>query len=594
MECLEGQFLSSLGFCEPIEELVFTTFSTGAVADLFSAQGPTFTVVPGHPDRDPNYSLMVYYDPRGPRASEGTEDSAEEFLPRIGMGAVLANPLLKHGEPVATYLQLARWCMDPKAGPSGPMAFLVGLHKEGEVFIFPGSEDGVLVDPCTKLIKADQALPTDPPAYRVEFLRFFQLHHILVPQEGGGDVDQKLCFPRLNGGEARMIRARGEVMAQSAERHFTSSPGPVVVNVTPVDESHHWSLLEDTAYHELLVSQKAIATKRATKLEEATELTVAKRRRLEELSREKASKSLTASTQVVARVIDRLHSYRMQYLYEEGSVRILDRTLLHAFLQEFTRVNLLVWEDLGNEITTLVNNLGVKFDALVDYIKGTFPEELGSHSRSAIVGKVQQCRLEWATELLAFGVRTEGAKEEMEDFLKERLQEVGSQEETKELVSKLAERWTRLESAVRDVVLSKEMESPSVASRVGVAIAAGPAFQGNYVMGSLDAMLENLRLFSAEEDASPRSTSVAIAERQIDSLAQAFGDPERDFLTERLRPNYQEAFQQRCLKAVPKAFREPLLPGLIETMNRLRLETPGFQKPIRAPLSEEELLAEES
>ncbi|MCG8625023.1 MAG: hypothetical protein MJE68_23860, partial [Proteobacteria bacterium] len=250
--------------------------------------------------------------------------------------------------------------------------------------------------------------------------------------------------------------------------------------------------MEDTAYHELLASQKATANKKATELEEATVLTVAKRRRLEELSREKASKSLTASTQAVARVIDRLHSYRMQYLYEEGSIRILDRTLLHAFLQEFTRVNLLVWEDLGNEITTLVNHLGVKFDALVDYIKGTFPEELGSHSRSATVGRVQQCRLEWATELLAFGVRTEGAKEEMEDFLKGRLREVGSLEATKDLVSRLAERWTSLESAVRDIVLSKEMEDPSVASRVGVAVAAGPTFQGNYVMGSLDAMLGNL------------------------------------------------------------------------------------------------------
>ena len=152
--------------------------------------------------------------------------------------------------------------------------------------------------------------------------------------------------------------------------------------------------------------------------------------------------------QVVARLLNHLHSYRMQYLYEEGSIRVLDRTLQHAFLQEFTRVNFLVWEDLGNEITTLFNSLGIKFDALISYIKGTLPAELYSHSRSAVIGKVQQCRLEWATELLAFGVRTEGAKSEMEDFLQKRLQEVGSQKETKELVSELAEHWTRLESAV--------------------------------------------------------------------------------------------------------------------------------------------------
>ena len=77
------------------------------------------------------------------------------------------------------------------------------------------------------------------------------------------------------------------------------------------------------------------------------------------------SKNLTALAQVAARLLNCLHSYRMQYLYEEGSVRVLDRTLHRAFLQEFTRVNFLVWEDLGNKITTLFNSLGVKFDALI-------------------------------------------------------------------------------------------------------------------------------------------------------------------------------------------------------------------------------------
>ena len=215
LECLEGQFLSSLGFCEPIDELVFTTLPPGAVSDLFSPQGPAFTVAPGSPDEDPNYSLLVYYDPGGPKASQGTKGGAEEYCPRIGMGVVLANPLLKHGEPVATYLQLAQWCMDPKAGPSGPMAFLVSLHKEGETFIFPGSEDGILVDPCVKVIRAEQALPTDPPTYRMGDLRFFQLHSILVPHKGGEKADQMVCFPRLNGGEARMVRARGAVIAKS-------------------------------------------------------------------------------------------------------------------------------------------------------------------------------------------------------------------------------------------------------------------------------------------------------------------------------------------------------------------------------------------
>ncbi|MCG8621547.1 MAG: hypothetical protein MJE68_06045, partial [Proteobacteria bacterium] len=396
------------------------------------------------------------------------------------------------------------------------------------------------------------------------------------------------------GGEARLVRSRRPLIAEDSKHHFDSCQASVMSTFTRADESHHWSLTEDTAYFELLASREAVAAQKASSLEEAAELTRANRLRLEELDKEKALKEPTASAKVASGLLRCLHSYRMQYLYEEGSVRVLDRTLLHAFTQEFTRVNLLVWEDLRNEIVALVNHLGTRFDTLIDYIKGTSPGELSLRSRSSIIGRVQQCRLEWATELMAFGVRTEGARNEMENFLQQCLQEVSSREETKKLVSELAERWTRLESVVQEVVLSKEMDDPSVAVRVSAALAGGPTFQGNYVLGSLEALLGSLRLSSNEGEAPVRSTSMAIAERQISSLSQAFGDTERNFLTERLHPNYTEAFTQQRSEAIPKAFQEPLLPGLISAMDHLRLETPGFQDPVRPPLSEEELSAQES
>ena len=576
-----------------MEELIFTTVPPSAMANLFSLEGPKFTVAPGDPNEDPNYSLMVYYDPEGPTGPPSTESGTESQCPHIGLGAVLANPLLERGEPVATYLMMTRWNMDRRLRPSGPRAFLVGLHKAGETFVYPGSADGILVDPCAKGVRPEQASTTDPPAYRMEDLRFFQLHNVNVPQKGSEELDLMVCFPRLNGGEARLIPSRRELVAEESKRYFSSSRVSVTAPVTSTDESHHWSLIEDTAYPKLLASQEAAEAKKAKSLEEVAKLTASRKRRLEELEKRAAPKASSASTQAVIELLQRLHYYRMQYLYEEGSVRALDRTLHHAFMQEFTRVNLIVWEDLGNEITTLVNSLGTRFDALINYIKGTSPEEPSSYSRSVMIGKAHQCRLEWATELMALGVRMEGAKGEMENFLQQRLNEVSALEETKKTVSELAERWTRLESAVRDVVLSKEMEDPSVASRVGAAIAGGPTFQGNYVLGSLETLLGSLRLSSGEGAASPRSTSMAIAERQIASLGQAFGDTERNFLTERLRPNYTEAFQQQRLEGVPKAFQEPLLPGLIATMDRLRFETPGLQEKFRAPLTEQELRAQE-
>ena len=69
----------------------------GSVEDLFSPNGPTFTVSPGDPNEDPDYALLVYYDPKGPEGREGAEGSTEEHCSHIGLGAVLSNPLLNVG-----------------------------------------------------------------------------------------------------------------------------------------------------------------------------------------------------------------------------------------------------------------------------------------------------------------------------------------------------------------------------------------------------------------------------------------------------------------------------------------------------------------
>ena len=334
LESLEGQFLSSLGFCEPVEELILSTVPYGSVEGLFSPKGPTFTVSPGDANEDPDYALLVYYDPKGP------EGSAEEHCSHIALGAVLPNPLLKRGDPVATYLKLAWWKMVPKSRPSEPRAFLVSLHREGEIFPLPGAEESILVDPYVEHIEVEQANDSDPLTYEVGDLRFFQLHTAFVPKAVGDGMDQMVCFPCLNGAEARLIPARGEAVAKGSTHHFGSEPWAILF--TPVDEDQHWSLLEDVIYQDLLTSREAVAAWRSKSLKEAVDRTVANKLRLADLNRGKASNTRSASAQVVARIIDHLHSYRMQYLYEEGSVRVLDRTLLRAFLQEFTRVNFIV------------------------------------------------------------------------------------------------------------------------------------------------------------------------------------------------------------------------------------------------------------
>ena len=91
-------------------------------------------------------------------------------------------------------------------------------------------------------------------------------------------------------------------------------------------------------------------------------------------------------------------------------------------------------------------------------------------------------------------LKLKAAQEALESFLHQRLQEIGSQAKTRELVERLAGKMTAHASLVRDLVSTPELAQQEVALRVNTGLAANPSLEANVFSGILEGVMGRLGL----------------------------------------------------------------------------------------------------
>ena len=159
----------------------------------------------------------------------------------------------------------------------------------------------------------------------------------------------------------------------------------------------------------------------------------------------KAEDNREASSQqrvidIMQGILERVHAIRLRALYEMGSARELDRTLAHALTAEFARVQLVIGKDLTKSLIALRLDLETSSQAFlldVTQVLNLHPKDPAAHQVKALLQRFQE-----ATSLKVYLplLELQAAQEALESFLHQRLQEIGSWAETRELVERLAGR----------------------------------------------------------------------------------------------------------------------------------------------------------
>ena len=220
----------------------------------------------------------------------------------------------------------------------------------------------------------------------------------------------------------------------------------------------------------------------------------------------------------------------------------------------------------------------------VTRILNLYPTDPAAHQVKALLQGFQQ-----ATSLKVHLplLELQAAQEELENFLHQRLQEIGSRAETRELVERLTGKMLAHASRVRDLVSIPELAQPKVALWVNTGLAANPSLEANVFSGILEGVVGRLGLLPPGMTDPPVLARAGVSRQWATTLREAIQKTEgrvfhaglvaHDILPPGLRLDYNPGLETRGLDVMAPVLTPSLLSGL--TGSIVGLEQPGILIP---------------
>ena len=252
-------------------------------------------------------------------------------------------------------------------------------------------------------------------------LRGFRLHTVWT-QQPGEDLTCRVGFPHLFGeSSSPLLEYESEIIPQE----LFQSP-KLVITLKPPSKDH-WNIVSDLVLPLIqgMLWQRHEAKQAALHLEEGSEGVEASPTEVSapgkslpveaEGSREASPRKRVIDT--MQEILEHVHTICLQTMYEMGSVHELDRTLARALMAEFTRMQLVIGQDLTKSLIALQMDLETSSQALLSDVARTLnlhPTNPASHQLKAILQGFQQ-----ATSLKVNLplMELQAARKELEGFL---------------------------------------------------------------------------------------------------------------------------------------------------------------------------------
>ena len=209
----------------------------------------------------------------------------------------------------------------------------------------------------------------------------------------------------------------------------------------------------------------------------------------------------------VSKVMDQVHDLNLQWIQEMGFIREIDHALSKSLTVEFLRLKVLMAEDLSAALRAWQVGMEAATDNLLKDLDVAAQVSTTRPSQNAAMGTAlwqfqAAVQLRMALPL----TRLDEARERMEGFIRSRLREMLSQQETKNLVLELSSRITDHRGKIRQLLHSEPLRHPEVAPLVLVGLAAERPLESNFFPGLLEGLLGNLNITAAGGSNSPSSS----------------------------------------------------------------------------------------
>ena len=269
----------------------------------------------------------------------------------------------------------------------------------------------------------------------------------------------------------------------------------------------------------------------------------------------------------VAEVMDQVHNLHLQLMQEMGFIREIDQALSKSLMVEFLRLKAIIADDLSGTLRTWQANMEAATDKFLRDLDAATQTSTTLPSKNAAVGvALHQFRV--ATELrVALPLtRLDEAQEEMEKFIQSHLEELQSQQETKNLIGELSSRVPDHRGRVCELLHSEPLRHPEVVPLVMGGLAVDRPLESNFFPGLLEGLLGSLGIAAPREGNPPTSSREGAGCAWSTAVHQAISRieqkdveaPEAVGLPPDLDLRYEEDFLKKQRHLIPPIFSDPL------------------------------------
>ena len=423
----------------PVEELTLRMASLTNVLDwLTQPQGPH--LVDGTSTENPLTALAILLTP---------EALHDPDSPMVGLGLVYKAPYIQAASWSEAYFNL-KLASQAEASNRTTEAkvILVQIQVSSQVIPLLGVPT-LFLDVKTPEDITDSRVLRPPQDFRG-----FQLYQVTLT--GDSSPVTQVAFPCLQGKAVCCWTSRQkQVLPPELEE------APQITVALFVADPHHWNIVNDPIFpscldafkvrHEAsLASEAATLTDGASSWRESSTPT----QELPLATWPQPPHTPTLEWQEVevrvAEVMDQVHDLHLQMVQEMGFIQEIDQAFSKFLMVEFLRLKVITADELSEILWIWQAHMEAATNKLLRDLDAATQTSTALPSKNAAVGVVLR-QFQEATQLrVALPLtRLDEAREEMGKFIRSCLEELRSQQETRNLIGELSSRITDHQGRVR-------------------------------------------------------------------------------------------------------------------------------------------------
>ena len=234
---------------------------------------------------------------------------------------------------------------------------------------------------------------------------------------------------------------------------------------------------------------------------------------------------------------------------------------------EFLRLKVIIGDDLSGTLQTWQADMEATMDKFLSDLDAATQTNTTLPSKNAAVGVALRQFREAAQLRLALPLtQLDEAREEMGKFIQSHLEELRSQQETKNLIGELSSKITDHRGRVRQLLWSEPLRHPEVVPLVLVGLAADRPLKSNFFPGLLEGLLGSLGIAASGEGNPPTSSREGAGQAWSTAVHEAISQIEQKEveapgavgLPPGLDLCYEEDFLEKRRHQIPPIFLDPL------------------------------------